>query len=210
MIEGGTAMDNTRLIEEMLQLFMQSFFVKYQYEYRGVLKKMRIDNRLNMEIDEEKWCESFLYKACLNRCAQILLMRILEDQGLIYSKMNKEGLEKWRKLAKNIATKFDILYHIGLQDLQADENKKIRSIFGKSDYDLLEIDDELAEIVVQYASVIDFSNIQREEIIKFFRKLYSLEGREEWHLENFYKEAPALRYILKLEKEEFLFEKRIK
>ncbi|SHJ90924.1 hypothetical protein SAMN02745975_03203 [Geosporobacter subterraneus DSM 17957] len=197
-------------IDEMLQNFIQTFFVKYKYENRGLMKKFRIDSRLNLELDEEKWCECFLFKACLNRCAQIIIMRILEDRGLIYSKMNRSGIEKWKQLVQNLGSSYHLLFDIGQQDLVADENKKINSIFRKSDYDIFVVDGELANIVIHYSADLNLSDISQEELIGILRKIYSLEQREEWKLEEFYKEAPALTYLLSIEKEDFTFWNRIK
>ncbi len=193
------------LMNEMLQGFIEVFFIKYKYEYRGLMKKFRIDSRLNLELDDEKWCEHFLYKACLNRCSQIVIMRILEDRDLIYSKMNRLGIEKWLQWVKNLGDRFHILFEIAQQDLQADENKVISDIFRKSDYDIFSIDDELANIVVQHVADIDLSDSKREDLIGLLRKIYSLEQREEWKLEEFYRDAPALTYLLNLEKQEFTF-----
>lgn len=198
-------MRGIKLIEEMLQTFIQAFFIKYKYEYRGLMKKFRIDSRLNLELDEERWCEHFLFKACLNRCAQIIIMRILEDRRLIYSKMNRKGIEKWTQLVQNLSDQFQILFEIGQRDLQDDENKVISNIFRKTDYDIFTIDNELANIVVQHSADIDLSDLKREDLVGLLRKIYSLEQREEWKLEEFYKEAPALKYLLSLEKKEFTF-----
>lgn len=192
-------------MDEMLQNFIQTFFVKYKYENRGLMKKFRIDSRLNLELDEERWCERFLFKACLNRCAQIIIMRILEDRGLICSKMNRSGIEKWQQLVQNLGSSYHLLFDIGQQDLVADENKKINSIFRKSDYDIFVVDDELANIVIHYSADLNLSDITQEELIGILRKIYSLEQREEWKLEEFYKEAPALTYLISLEKEDFTF-----
>ncbi|MCT4605307.1 MAG: hypothetical protein N4A64_04240 [Marinisporobacter sp.] len=197
-------MDKINKIYQGLKSFIQIFIIKYEYENRGMLKKMRIDSRLNMDIDDEKWCELFLYKSCFNYCAKFVLLRYLEDYGLSYEKMNSKGLKKWGNFVKNISEKLNLLYVIVIKDLQADENNKIRKIFKKSDYDVFEIDEELAKVMSEHLSPIDFSSLKKKDMVLLFRRIYSLEQREEMKLDEFYKDAPALSYILELEKAEEL------
>ncbi|KXG74344.1 hypothetical protein [Thermotalea metallivorans] len=197
-------MDKLQLLHKKFSEFIDYFIVKYSYEHRGMLKKLRIDSRLNMDIDEEEWCKLFLYKSCLNHCARILLMRFIEDKGFIHHKLNEKGIEKWRNFVKNLGQDFDVLYHIGLLDLQVDENAMIRGIFKKSDYDLFTIDKELAEIVIDSFSSIYVGDLQKKDFIELFKKLYTLEDREIMKLEKFHKDAPALSYILQLEERESL------
>ncbi len=192
-------MDKLQEIYEKLSKFIDHFMIKYTYENRGVMKKMRIDSRLNMDIDEEEWCRLFLYKSCFNHCAKIVFMRLIEDRGLGHEKLSEKGLEKWKNFVKNLGQEFDILYHIGLLDLQGDENASIRGIFKKSDYDIFGIDKELADIIIENFSTVHFTDLQKSDIVQLFNKLYTLDDREIMRLENFHKDAPALSYILKLE-----------
>ncbi|WZL74596.1 hypothetical protein QBE52_07860 [Clostridiaceae bacterium 35-E11] len=193
-------MDKIRKIYEGILEFIQAFMVKYKYENRGILKKMKIDSRLNMEIKDDKWCELFLYKSCFNHCAKFILLRYIEDSGYIYGKMNHSGIEKWKNFVKNISENFHILYKIAIKDLQEEINDSISVIFKESDYDVFEIDEELAFIMVYNFSSIDFARLDKKDIILLFRLIYSLEQREEMALEVFYKDAPALSHIFKLEK----------
>ncbi len=195
-------MDKVKLFYHQMLEFIQSFIIKYKYENRGILKKMKIDYRLNMEIEDDKWCELFLYKSCFNYCAKFILLRYIEDTGIIYNKMNQEGIEKWRNFVNNIFKNFDILYHIAIKDLQEDENEKISVIFKNSDYDIFRIDDELASIMIHNFSTLDFSELTKKDILLLFRLIYPLEQRENMRLEEFYKEAPAFSYLLKLEEDE--------
>ncbi|QEK12389.1 hypothetical protein FQB35_08370 [Crassaminicella thermophila] len=197
-------MDKVKQIYDGILEFIQVFLIKYEYENRGILKKMKIDNRLNMDIDDEKWCKLFLYKSCLNHCAKLILLRYIEDSGLCYMKMNKNGIEKWKKLVKNISEKFNILYDIAIKDLQKDTDNKIRKIFKQSDYDIFEIDDELAAIICHNLSGLDFATLSKEDVVSIFKLIYSLEQREDMRLDKFYKVAPALSYILNLEELEQL------
>ncbi|MFZ5966489.1 MAG: hypothetical protein ACOYVK_04860 [Bacillota bacterium] len=194
-------MEDFNIIERISE-FIETFMVKYKYENRGILRKFRIDSRLNMDLDNEKWCSYFLNKSCLNYCAKILLLRYFEDNGFIVSKMNVKGIESWRNLVKNISEKFHVLYSIAILDLQGEKNHEISFIFQNSDYDVYPIDDELAAIIIKNFSSIDFSNIKKNQVITWFRQIYSLEQREEWGLEGFYKNAPALSYIIQLDKAE--------
>lgn len=192
-------MDKVQKIYNGMLEFIQVFIIKYEYENRGILKKMKIDYHLNRELDNEKWCELFLYKSCFNYCAKFILLRYIEDCGLSYMKMNEKGIKKWRCFVKNIYEKFNILYSLAIKDVQEHDNEKIRNIFKKSDYDLFKIDNELAKILCYKFLNIDFSSLNKKEIIYLFQLIYSLEQREEMRLDEFYKDAPALSYMLKLE-----------
>ncbi|MCT4593355.1 MAG: hypothetical protein N4A57_03660 [Anaeromicrobium sp.] len=189
-------------IYEGIKEFIDLFITKYEYENRGMIKKIRIDSRLNLNIEEEKWSRLFLYKSCYNYCAKIIMLRYLEDNKLTYVKMNKNGFGKWKEFVKNISERFSLLYNVAIMDLQEDKNNKIRNIFKSSEYDLFKVDDELASLLYKKFSEVDFSNLKEKDICSIFRKIYSLEKREELNLEKFYKRAPAFFYLLRLEENE--------
>lgn len=191
-------MDLVQMIYEGLNEFIEVFMTKYQYENRGLLKKIRIDSRINMEIEEETWSKLFLYKSCYNHCAKIIILRYLEDNNIAYEKMNLQGFKKWSEFVKNISEKHSILYDVAIMDLQEDKNNIIRNIFKQSDYDLFKIDDELASVLYRSFCNVDFSKLSTKEVMQVFRRIYSLEKREELNLIEFYKKAPALYYLLKL------------
>ncbi|WP_129596063.1 hypothetical protein [Anaerophilus nitritogenes] len=192
-------MNEVKNIYEGIKEFIQIFIMKYEYENRGILKKMKIDSRLNMELEDEKWARLFIKKSCLNHCAKIVLLRYIEDIEMIIPKLNEKGMNIWRSLSKNLIQKISILYGIALKDLEEDENIIFREIFQKSDYDLFEIDDELASIIYNKFFRIDFSKLTKEDIQILFALMYSLEEREDMRLENFYKKAPALSYVLNIQ-----------
>ncbi len=193
-------MDKAKEMYDRLLDFIESFFVKYQYENRGLLKKFKIDSRLNLEIDDEKWFELFLYKSCFNHCAKFILLRYMEDNYLTNKKLNVRGIEKWNDFVTNISSDFETLYEVALRDFKAEPDEKIREIFKDSDYDVFGIDNELASILIKNFSDIQFDLVNRSDLVQLFRLIYPLEQREEMQLEYFYKEAPALSYILTLEK----------
>lgn len=193
-------MDKAKEMYDRLLDFIESFFVKYQYENRGLLKKFKIDSRLNLEIDDEKWFELFLYKSCFNHCAKFILLRYMEDNYLTNKKLNVRGIEKWNDFVTNISSDFETLYEVALRDFKAEPDEKIREIFKDSDYDVFGIDNELASILIKNFSNIQFDLVNRSDLVQLFRLIYPLEQREEMQLEYFYKEAPALSYILTLEK----------
>ncbi len=193
-------MDKAKEMYDRLLEFIESFFVKYQYENRGLLKKFKIDSRLNLEIDDEKWFELFLYKSCFNHCAKFILLRYMEDNYLTNKKLNVRGIEKWNDFVTNISSDFETLYEVALRDFKAEPDEKIREIFKDSDYDVFGIDNELASILIKNFSNIQFDLVNRSDLVQLFRLIYPLEQREEMQLEYFYKEAPALSYILTLEK----------
>ncbi len=197
-------MDKAKEIYNHLLEFIQSFFIKYQYENRGLLKKFKIDSRLNMGIEDDKWFELFLHKSCLNHCAKFILLKYLEDNQMIYEKLSAKGIRKWDSFVKNISSDFEMLYEVAIRDLKADPSETIKEIFKNSDYDIFSIDNELAKILVQNFSDFNFAHVNKKDIMQLFRLIYSLEKREEMQLEFFYKEAPALSYILNLEKSEFI------
>ncbi|MBS3995073.1 MAG: hypothetical protein KGZ33_04705 [Alkaliphilus sp.] len=195
-------MDRVSIIFEGLMEFILLFATKYKYENRGILKKMKIDSRLNNDIDNDKWSSLFLEKSYYNHCAKFVLLKYLEDNRYVIPKTNLSGLEKWSKIVKNLKDDYQILYIISIRDIQADSNKKIRELFKYSDYDIFEIDNDLAEYLINYYKNIDFSELSRIDISHLFKKLYSMEMREELALEDFYRVAPAFQYILRMENEE--------
>ncbi len=198
-IERRSKLEKVECLYEILNKFTETFEVKYRYANIGIIKKFRIDSRKNLEIDEEKWCRLFLKKSSLNYCAKFLLLRVFEDKGKINSKLNKFGIEIWNKLVKNIKESYDKLYDIAIEDIKNEEEfEYIRNIFIESDYDIYVIDKELARIIVDGFVDFDFTTINNKEIIEVFMMMYPLDDREELKLEEFYKEAPALNYILNL------------
>lgn len=187
-------------IIEVLEKFIKTFIIKYEYENIGIIKKFRIDSRKNLEYDEIDWCRLFLKKSCFNYCSKFLLLRVFEDKGKITSKFNYRGISTWNKLVKNIKHRYDKLYDIAIIDIKNDEEISFsKNIFAESDYDIYQIDKELAEIIVNGLVGIDLKDITNSDLKKIFRKIYPLDAREEFRFHEFYKGAPALDYILALE-----------
>jgi len=192
-------------ILEVLEKFKKTFIIKYEYENIGLIKKYRIDSRKNLEYDEDKWCKLFLKKSCFNYCSKLLLLRIFEDKGKVTSKFNNKGIAVWNKLVKNIKDRYDKLYDIAIIDIKNDDEISFfKHIFTESDYDIYEIDKELAQIIVDGLANIDLKNITNNDLKLIFRKLYPLDEREELRFHEFYKGAPALEYILNLEQSDDL------
>ncbi|SKC79788.1 hypothetical protein [Maledivibacter halophilus] len=186
-------------IVEVLEKFIKIFIIKYEYENIGLIKKFRIDSRKNLEYDEVDWCRLFLKKSCFNYCCKILLLRVFEDKGKITSKFNNEGIATWNKLVKNIKDRYDKLYDIAIIDIKNDEEISfLKNVFAESDYDIYQIDKELAEIIAKGLADLDLKDINNSDLKKIFRKIYPLDAREEYRFHEFYKEAPALDYILGL------------
>jgi hypothetical protein len=186
-------------IIEILEKFIKIFIIKYEYENIGLIKKFRIDSRKNLEYDEKKWCRLFLKKSCFNYCCKILLLRVFEDKGKVTSKLNSKGIDIWNKLVKNIKHRYDKLYDIAIIDITNDDDISFfKNIFAESDYDIYEIDQELANIIVNELGNIDLIDVSDEDLKLIFRELYPLDEREEYRFSDFYKKAPALDYILKL------------
>ncbi len=190
-------MDKLVSVFKGLSEFILLFTIKYEYENRGLIKKMKIDSRLNLEIDDMRWCKLFLYKSCYNHCAKFILLKRLEDKGYIPPKINKLGKDKWNEFVKNISGDCSFLYSIAIKDLKSDTDTDIKNCFKDSDYDIFDIDNDLAIFLVNYFKEHDFSKFKIEDIKKIFQLIYPLEQREDFNLKNFYKKAPAFDYILK-------------
>lgn len=198
-MKGGKNLDNIEFIIAVLEKFIETFTIKYEYCNIGIIKKLRIDSRKNLEYDEEKWCSLFLKKSCLNYCSKILLIKIFEDSGKITCKINEKGIKKWNMLVKNIKERYDKLYDIAVVDIKnEEENSWIKDIFMESNYDIYCIDKELAKIIIDGFSKIDFKNISDNDLNRIFRAIYPLDSREENRLHEFYTRAPALDYMLGL------------
>lgn len=191
---------NIEYIIKVFEKFIETFIIKYEYDKIGIIKKFRIDSRKNLEFNEDKWCKLFLKKSCLNYCAKFLLLRVLEDKGKITSKLNKKGIDIWNKLVKNIKDRYDILYDIAVIDMKNEEEiSGLKNIFLETDYDIYEIDKELAQIIVDGFSHINFQDVTAEDLKEIFRIIHPLDEREEMKLQDFYHKAPALEYILNLD-----------
>ncbi|MDK2918269.1 MAG: hypothetical protein PWQ37_1002 [Candidatus Petromonas sp.] len=191
---------NIEYIVKVFEKFIETFIIKYEYDKIGIIKKFRIDSRKNLEFNEDKWCKLFLKKSCLNYCAKFLLLRVLEDKGKITSKLNKKGIDIWNKLVKNIKDRYDILYDIAVIDMKNEEEiSGLKNIFLETDYDIYEIDKELAQIIVDGFSHINFQDVTAEDLKEIFRIIHPLDEREEMKLQDFYHKAPALEYILNLD-----------
>lgn len=187
-------------ISDVLKEYIDVFTMKYEYVNIGILKKYRIDSGLNLEYDNKKWCMLFRKKSALNYCAKFILLRLYEDKNEITTKLNYEGLKKWNDLVKNIQTRYELLYNIAIEDIINDkENMDFRHIFSKTDYDIYNMDKDLAEIIIDGFAYMNFNSISNYEIVEVFRNIYSLDDREEYNLQEFYRSAPALEYILKIE-----------
>ncbi len=192
-------MDNIEYIIEVLEKFIETFTIKYEYCNIGIIKKFRIDSRKNLEYDEAKWCSLFLKKSCLNYCSKILLIKIFEDTGKITCKINEKGIKKWNMLVKNIKERYDKLYDIAVIDIKnEEENSWIKDLFVESNYDIYGMDKELAKIIIDSFSKIDFKDINNKDLNLIFRAVYPLDSREENRLEEFYTKAPALDYMMGL------------
>jgi hypothetical protein len=80
-----------------------------------------------------------------------------------------------------------------------EEISGLKNIFLRTDYDIYEIDKELAQIIVDGFSHINFQDVTAEDLKEIFRIIHPLDEREEMKLQDFYHKAPALEYILNLD-----------
>lgn len=174
--------------------FIDFFIMKYKYDNRGVLRKVKLKSGLNKQLSEEEWYELFITKSALNCCAKFLLIKLYEDKGRVATKINSQGLMKWKALVSNIGHQMGLLYELAEKDCgRIDE---LKSAFRDSEYDLYEIDDELASFIIEKSIKYDFSEYNNKLIYQIFTPLYYDEKRTSMNLEFFYKPANAIEYIL--------------
>lgn len=176
--------------------FIDFFIMKYKYDNRGILRKIRIRSGLNKHLSEDEWYEMFIAKSALNHCAKFLLIKFWEDNGKITSKINSTGLAKWKALVSNIDTRVGILYEIAEKDCGRVEELKFA--FNESEYDLYKIDDELASYIIDKATKYDFNGYTNKILIQIFNPLYYDDKRTSMNLQLFYKPANAIEYVLSL------------
>lgn len=174
--------------------------MKYKYDQRGVLKRYRLKFGLNKKLSEDVWCGLFVEKSAYNYCAKLLLIKYWEDNEKISSKINEKGLIKWKNLVSNIENYFSTLYKISEIDMM--ESEEMKDVFRTSDYDIFEIDDELAGFIIDKLKKYDFKNYDYGVLYNTFNKFYVEEKNSGLNLQYFYKPAKAIDYILALKNEE--------
>lgn len=189
----------SRIVSD-LKKFVDFFIVKYKYEQRGILKRYRLKSGLNKTLDEELWYSLFIKKAAYNYCAKFLLLKFYEDKGRIASKINKKGLEKWHDLVSNISEHYEKLY--GLAEMDMLQVEEMKNVFRKTDYDIYEIDDELAEFIIEKLKEYDFRELDYQVIVNIFTAIYMSDKEIGPRLQYFYKPANTIDYILDIEKYE--------
>lgn len=172
------------------------FIMKYKYDNRGILRKIRLRSGLNNQLSEEEWYELFIAKAALNHCAKFLLIKYWEDNGKINCKINKAGLDKWKALVSNIGHQMGIIFEIAEKDCSKIEELKFA--FNESDYDLYKIDDELASYIIDKSIKYDLRGYPDKIIYQIFLPLYYDEKRTGMNLQLFYKPANSIEYVLSL------------
>ncbi|EOD00516.1 hypothetical protein [Caldisalinibacter kiritimatiensis] len=183
-----------------LKEFVDFFKIKYKYDQRGVLKRYRLKSGLNKKLKDDIWYDLFLEKAAYNYCAKFLLIKFFEDTGRIGSKINKSGLEKWHDLVTNIGAQYGNLYKLAESDMV--ELEEMRIPFKKVDYDIYEIDDELAEFMIEKLKEYDFKTFSYQTLYKIFTSMYLNDKRQGPSLQYFYKPANAIEYILDIKNHE--------
>lgn len=192
-------MDLIRTIISDFKEFVSFFTMKYKYDQRGVLKRYRLKFGLNKKLAEEVWCNLFVEKAAYNYCAKLLLIKYWEDNGKISSKINNKGIEKWNSLVTNIEGYFSTLYKISEIDMM--ESEEMKDVFKKCDYDIFEIDDELAGFIIGKLKKYDFKGYNYELLSDVFNRFYTEEKSYGVKLQYFYKPAKAIEFILSLKNE---------
>lgn len=176
--------------------FIDFFTLKYKYDNRGILKKIRMRSGLNKQLSEDEWYRLFIVKSALNHCAKLLLIKYWEDNGKITSKINKAGLDKWKNFVSNIGDKVDIVYEIAEKDCGKVE--ELKRAFIESEYDIYKIDEELAAYIVERLIKYDLKGYPNKVIYEIFNQLYYDDKRTSMNLQLFYKPAGAIEHVLSL------------
>lgn len=189
-------MDSLNGIVGDLKEFVQFFIVKYKYDQRGILKRMKLKSGLNKQLNEDVWCKSFIQKTAYNYCAKFLIIKYLEDNMKIPAKINSRGLEKWKNLVSCIDDYYNTILDIAQRDVSRLE--EVKHIFKESDYDIYEIDNELAEFIIKKLEKYDFDSYDFLVINQIFNMLYNDERKIGLNLQYFYKPAKAIDYIMSI------------
>lgn len=176
--------------------FIDFFIMKYKYDNRGILRKIRIKSGLNNHLSEDEWYDLFIAKSALNHCAKFILIKYWEDNEKITSKINNSGLAKWKALVSNIENQMGILYEIAEKD--CGRTDELKSAFNESEYDLYKIDDELASYIIDKSTKYDLNGYTKKIILQIFIPLYYDDKRTSMNLQLFYKPANAIEYVLSL------------
>ncbi len=174
--------------------FINFFIMKYKYDNRGILRKIKMESGLNNQLSENEWYELFIAKSALNHCAKVLLIKYWEDNGKITSKINKTGLDKWKNYVSNIEDNMDIVYKIAEKDCGRVDELKLAFVEGE--YDLYKIDNELASYIIDKLIKYDFNGYSHKIIYQIFIHLYFDDKRTSMNLQFFYKPANAIEYVL--------------
>lgn len=173
--------------------FIDFFIMKYKYENRGIIKKFRIKSGLNKDLNEDEWCDKFINKSAVNHCCKILLMKIFEDKNKVLPKLNDKGFQHWSEMVVDIENQYNNIYKIALKDILT--ISELRRAFKMSDYDIYEIDNELASYIINKLLKYNFKYITIYDLHNIVNLLYSRDK----HLEYFYKPSPSVDFVLSLE-----------
>ncbi|MBS4537114.1 hypothetical protein GOQ27_01490 [Clostridium sp. D2Q-11] len=173
--------------------FIDFFIMKYKYENRGIVKKFRMKSGLNKDLSEDKWCQMFITKSAINHCCKILLIKVFEDKNKVLPKLNNEGFEHWSEMVVDLDSQYNNIYNIALKDILT--VAELRRAFKISDYDVYEIDNELASYIINKLLNYEFKNITGNELNNIARLLYL----NNQNIEYFYKPCPAIEFIKGME-----------
>lgn len=173
--------------------FIDFFIMKYKYENLGIVRKLRMKSGLNKNLDEDKWCEMFIKKSAISHCCKILLIKIFEDKNKVLPKLNDKGFKHWSEMVVDIENQYNNIYNIALKDILT--VSELKKAFKVSDYDVYEIDNELASYIINKLLKYDFKHIKVYELHKIINLLYLKNG----NLGYFYKPSPTVEFIMSIE-----------
>lgn len=87
------------------------------------------DQRISMD----RFKNYFAKQTAVHIICKYILIRISEDRGALKSKLNEEGIEKWREMSKNIKNDYVTLFQIACDDIRRE--KASGDIFNEIIYD---------------------------------------------------------------------------
>lgn len=84
-------------------------------------------------ISMDRFKNYFAKQTAVHIICKYILIRMTEDRGALKSKLNEEGIEKWREMSKNIKNDYVSLFQIACDDIRRD--KASGNVFNENIYD---------------------------------------------------------------------------
>ncbi len=144
-------------------------------------------------VNETKLLDIYLREASHLALNRALLIRILEDKGLLKRKISNGGIGLWRQLTTYL--KYQDLLRLSFWDTE----KLYHHFFAESAFDwYMKVNGELGDVVERVLFLInayDFKEVDRDLLSKVYQNFLSPEKRKK--LGEFYTPPEVVRYLLK-------------